>query len=82
MNLVSDLHRSILFYADVSSKPKYQNSVFLQNIVKNLPKLQKIDPNISRFISKELLRDDTDPPKIKAEKLLMSANNLQRYLGY
>ena len=81
MNIVGDLKRSVMFYALYSQNPKYNNCIFLKNIVKNYSNLIKIDSNISKFIDINYLKKDIDPPKVKAENMLMSSIQLQHYLG-
>jgi len=80
-NIIGDLKRSVMFYALHSQNPKYKNCIFLKNIVKNYPKLIKIDSNISKFIDINYLKKDIDLPKVKAENMLMTSIQLQHYLG-
>ena len=82
LNIVTDLRRALMDYALSPDQANYQNSSFLQNIVKNFSHLQKLDPVISQFVDINYLQDDSDPPLVKAEKLLMFAHNLQRHLEY
>lgn len=82
LNIVTDLRRALMDYALTPQKASYQNSPFLQNIVKNFPRLQKLDPAISEFVDINYLQDDSDPPLIKAESLLLSSNLLLHYLGF
>lgn len=79
LNIIGDLHRSIFNYATQPSA-SFNQDVFLQNIIHNFPNLIKLNPKIEQFINIKYLQTDTDPPKIKAEKLLMMANQLQSYL--
>lgn len=81
LNIVSDLHRAIMFYV-TTSHPSYQKSIFLKNIVTNFPKLKKLDPKITQFIDINSLKSDRHPPRVKAEHMLLSANLLQNYLLY
>lgn len=81
INIIGDLERSVMFYAVDSINPKYKNCIFLQNIIKNYPNLVKIDPKISKFIDINYIKKDIDPPKVKAENLLMQSLRLQHYLG-
>ena len=78
-NLVGDLQRAIMFYAQ-DPAPSYQNCLWLKNITRDLPDLSKIDPKLREFIDLTYLRSDSDPPLIKAEKLLMMSQRLQQYL--
>ena len=80
LNICTDLKRSVMFLVrNQNNNPK--DCVFLQNIIKNFPKLSKIDPNISKFIDINYLKDNKDLPNIKAESLLMQSLRLQHYLG-
>ena len=80
LNISTDLKRSVMFLVkSQDNNPK--NCVFIQNILKNFPKLSKIDPKISQFIDIEYLKSDKDLPKVKAENLLMQSLKLQHYLG-
>lgn len=81
LNICTDLKRSVMFLVrNQNNNPK--DCVFLQNIIKNFPKLSKIDPNISKFIDINYLKDNKDLPNTKAENLLMQSLKLQHYLGY
>lgn len=79
LNIIGDLHRSIFNYA-TQPAASFDQDTFLQNIIRNFPELTKLDPKIEQFVNIRYLQTDTDPPKIKAEKLLMMANQLQSYL--
>ena len=79
LNIITDLRRALMEYVR-KENATYSNSTFLKNIVDNFPQLNKIDPNISKYIDIKYLKNDTDLPKVKAENLLMMANRLQSYL--
>ena len=79
LNIIGDLHLSIYNYATQPSAC-FSEDIFLQNIVRNFPEVIKNDLKIKQFVDTKYLQTDADPPKIKAEKLLMMANNLQSYL--
>ena len=80
LNICTDLKRSIMFLVrSQDNNPK--NCVFIQNILKNFPKLTKIDPKISEIVDIKYLKDTKDTANIKAEFLLMQSLKLQHYLG-
>ena len=81
LNLIGDLERTILFYAQ-DSNPSYENCPWLQNITRNFPALSKIDSKLSEFINLKYLQSDSDLPLIKAERLLMMSHYLFNYLEY
>ena len=81
LNISTDLKRSVMFLVkSQDNNPK--NCVFIQNILKNFPKLIKIDPKISKIIDIKYLQSNTDTANIKAEFLLMQSLKLQHYLGF
>jgi hypothetical protein len=80
LNICTDLKRSVMILVR-NKKNSSENCIFLQNIIKNYPNLIKIDPNISKFIDINYLKNNKDLPKIKAENLLMQSIRLQNYLG-
>ena len=77
LNISTDLKRAAM--ALISNQ---NDSIFIQNILNNFPRLQKIDKNISAFINIDYLKNKSDPPKIKAENLLTQSLRLQHYLGF
>lgn len=80
LNICTDLKRSVMFLVrSQDNNPK--DCTFIQNILKNFPRLKKIDPNISKLVDIEYLKSDKDLPKVKAENLLMQSIRLQNYLG-
>lgn len=81
LNLCTDLKRSVMFLVR-SQNNNSKDCTFIQNILKNYPNLIKIDPKISEFIDIDYLKKDIDPPKVKAEFLLMMSNRLQHHLGF
>lgn len=81
LNLVTDLKRSVMFLVrSKDNNPK--NCVFTQNILKNYPKLKKIDPQISKIIDIKYIESSKDSAHVKAENLLMQSLKLQHYLGF
>lgn len=81
LNLIGDLDRTIIFYAQ-DPNPSYKNCLWLQNITRNLPELSKIDPELSKLINLKYLQSDSDPPLVKAERLLMMSHYLYNHLIY
>ena len=79
LNLIGDLDRTIMFYAQ-DPNPSYKNCLWLQNIIRNLSELSKTNPKLSEIIDQKYLRSDSDPPLIKAERLLMTSHYLYNYL--
>ena len=77
LNICTDLKR-----AAMSLVNNQNDSVFIQNILDNFSKSQKLDKNISNFIDIKYLKNNSDSPKIKAEKLLTQSLRLQHYLGF
>lgn len=82
INIIGDLDRSVMYFAVDSKNPNSKDCTFIQNILKNFPRLKKIDPNISKFVDIEYLKSDKDLPKVKAENLLMQSIRLQNYLQF
>ena len=81
LNISADLKRSVMFLVkSQDNNPK--NCIFIQNILKNFPKLIEIDPKISKIIDIKYLQSNTDTANIKAEFLLMQSLKLQHYLGF
>jgi len=80
LNICTDLKRSVMFLVR-NQNNNLKDCIFLQNIIKNYPKLVKIDPNLSKFIDINYLKNNKDLPNIKAENLLMQSLKLQHYLG-
>lgn len=76
LNIYTDLRRAILELVDNSS-----SDIFVQNIMKRLPKLIQIDPNITNYININQLINSSLSPRLKAEHLLMMSLRLQHYLG-
>ncbi len=80
LNISTDLKRSVMFLVkSQNNNPK--DCVFIQNILKNFPKLIKIDPKVSKIIDIDYLQSNKDNANTKAEFLLMQSNKLQHYLG-
>lgn len=80
LNISTDLKRSVMFLVkSQNNNPK--DCVFIQNILKNFPKLIKFDPQISKIIDINYLQSNKDNANTKAEFLLMQSNKLQHYLG-
>ncbi|MEI8067676.1 MAG: hypothetical protein WCG91_01850 [Candidatus Shapirobacteria bacterium] len=80
LNISTDLKRSVMFLVrNQDNNPK--NCIFIQNILKNYPKLIKIDPKISEIIDIKYLKNTKDKANVKAEFLLMQSLKLQHYLG-
>lgn len=79
LNVSTDLLRAIDHYLNIQN-PRYDNCQFLQNIVKNFPQLVKLDPNIKKYINLKSLQADSDPPRVKAEDLLLASVRLQSYI--
>jgi len=80
LNICTDLKRAVMFLVR-NQNNNLKDCIFLQNIIKNYPKLIKTDPNISKFIDINYLKNNKDLPNIKAENLLMQSLKLQHYLG-
>ncbi len=81
LNISTDLKRSVMFLVkSQDNNPK--NCVFIQNILKNFPKLTKIDPKVSEIVDINYLKSSSDTANIKAEFLLMQSLKLQHYLRY
>lgn len=81
LNISADLKRSVMFLVkSQDNNPK--NCIFIQNILKNFPKLIKIDPKISKIVDINYLKSTTDNANTKAEFLLMQSLKLQHYLGF
>ena len=80
LNLCTDLRRAIMVLTDSSSSAS-TNNIFVQNIIKNLPHLKQLDPNIEKYLNSSKLRPDSLPNKLFAENLLMMSLRLQHYLG-
>ena len=81
LNIIGDLDRSVIFYAQ-DPNPSSRNCSWLQNIIKTLPELSKIDPKLSELINIKYLQSDSDAPLVKAERLLMMSHYLFNYLEY
>lgn len=80
LNLANDLKRSVMFL--VRSKDNNPKScIFTKNILSNYSKFIKIDPEISKIIDIEYIKNSKDAAKTKAEYLLMQSLSLQHYLG-
>jgi hypothetical protein len=77
LNVCTDLKRAVIQI--VNNK---NDSIFIKNILKNYSNLKKIDPNISKFIDINYLKNNSDSPKIMAENLLLQSVRLQHYLGF
>ncbi|MFA6185024.1 MAG: hypothetical protein WCT51_03165 [Candidatus Shapirobacteria bacterium] len=80
LNICTDLKRSVMFLVkSQDNDPK--NCVFIQNILKNFPKLSKNNPQISKIIDINYINSNIDSANTKAEFLLMQSLKLQHYLG-
>ena len=77
LNLCTDLKRAAMALVN-----NQDDSVFIQNILKNFSYLKKQDKEISKYINIKYLKNNSDSSKVKAENLLTQSLRLQHYLGF